>query len=99
MQVQGRAGLLLHLPGREEVIQMGVRVDDAHHLEPMLIQTRHDQLGIAARIDDDGLFRHRIADDRAVALQRADGECFTDQRRRVIHGSGFQNGLKLDPDA
>jgi hypothetical protein len=44
-----------------------------------------DQFVIAARINDDGLFRHRIADDRAVALQRADGESFANEGGLLRH--------------
>ncbi|MNX78075.1 hypothetical protein D3C86_1096440 [compost metagenome] len=51
---------------------------------------------IATRIDDDGLFRYRIADDRAVALQRADGEGFADKRRfDSVHGCSWKNGWPI----
>jgi hypothetical protein len=53
-------------------------MDDAHHLEAMSLQARHDQIRITARIDDDGFFRQWVTDNRAVALQRPDGEGFTD---------------------
>lgn len=74
VQVQRRSGLLLHLPGREEVIEVGMGVDDAHDLQPVGIQARHDQIGVATRIDHDGLLRQRVTDDGAVALQRPDGK-------------------------
>ncbi|MNZ35087.1 hypothetical protein D3C78_524770 [compost metagenome] len=77
VQVQGGAGALLHFAGREEMIEVRMGVDDADQLQAVRLQPRHDQLGIAARVDDDGLLRHRVADDRAVALQRADGEGFS----------------------
>jgi hypothetical protein len=35
---------------------------------------------IAARVDDDGFFGDGVADDGAIALQRADGEGFADER-------------------
>jgi hypothetical protein len=46
----------------------------------MGIEARHDQVRVAAWVDDDGFLGDRIADDRAVALQRADGEGFADER-------------------
>ena len=55
-------------------------------IQAMGLKARHDQIGIAARIDHYGLFRQRVADDGAVALQGADGEGFTDQSGRgVVH--------------
>jgi len=42
------------------------------------VETGHDQVGVAARVDDDGLLGNGVADDGAVALQRADGEGLTD---------------------
>ncbi|MNV84553.1 hypothetical protein D3C71_1784330 [compost metagenome] len=60
------------------MIEVGVGVNDADHLEAMGLQARHDQLRIAARIDHNGLLGHGVADDRAVALQRPDGEGFAD---------------------
>lgn len=62
------------------MIEMRVGVDDADHFQTVGIEARHDQIGVAARIDDDGFFSDRVADDRAVALQRADGEGFADER-------------------
>jgi len=60
------------------MIQVCMSVNDADHLQPQGIEPSHDQVGIAPRIDDYGLFGQRVADDRAVALQRADGEGFAD---------------------
>lgn len=71
VQVQRRTGGLLQLAGSEEVIQVGMGVDDADQLQPMGLQPRQDQLMVAARIDDDGLPADRIADQGAVALPRA----------------------------
>ncbi|MNV15765.1 hypothetical protein D3C71_1064990 [compost metagenome] len=83
--MQRRAGFLLELTGSQEMIEVGVGVNDADHFQPQGIETRQDQLMIATRIDDDGLFRYRIADDRAVALQRADGEGFADEGGMLGH--------------
>ncbi|MNF47428.1 hypothetical protein D3C84_286300 [compost metagenome] len=90
VQVQGRAGALLHLAGGEEVVEMGMGMNDAHHLQAVLVQARHDQLRIAARIDDDGLLGQRVADDGAVALQRPDGKGFADQGGLGGHRTGSE---------
>ena len=79
MQMQGRAGLFLHLSGGEEMIKMRVGVDDADDFQAMRVETRHDQVWVATRVDDDGFFGDRVTDDRAVALQRANGEGFADE--------------------
>ena len=55
-------------------------VNDADHLQAQCVEPREDQFVITARIDHDGLFGDRVADDRAVALQRADGEGFADKQ-------------------
>ncbi|MNS63086.1 hypothetical protein D3C72_961720 [compost metagenome] len=83
--MQGRAGFLLELAGSQEMIEVRMGVNDADHFQPQGVETRQDQLMIATRIDDDGLFRYRIADDRAVALQRADGEGFADEGGMLGH--------------
>lgn len=66
---------------------MGVGVNNADHFQAQRIEARQDQLMVAARVDDDGFFGDGVADDRAVALQRAYRERFADQRGRLnIHG-------------
>ncbi|MDT4875186.1 hypothetical protein FQZ97_1105350 [compost metagenome] len=77
MQVQRRAGGLLQLAGGEEVIQVGMGVDDADQLQAMGLQASEDQLGVATRVHHYGLLADRITDQGAVALQRADGEGFS----------------------
>ena len=39
-----------------EVIQVGVGVNDAHHLEAQRIELRQDQFVIAAGVDHDGFY-------------------------------------------
>lgn len=58
---------------------MGVGVDDANDFQTMGVEARHDQVRVASGIDDDGFFAEGVADDGAVALERADGECFADE--------------------
>ncbi|MNJ67433.1 hypothetical protein D3C77_636050 [compost metagenome] len=75
------------------MIQVRMGVDDAHHLQAMRVQAGEDLLMVTTRIDDDGLFADRVADDGAIALQRADGEGFADERGF----SGFHGGsLTID---
>ena len=47
--MQRGAGPLLHLAGREEVIQMRMGVDDADYLQTMGLQPRHDEFWVATR--------------------------------------------------
>ncbi|MNU39750.1 Phage integrase family protein [compost metagenome] len=62
MQVERGAGFLLQLTGGQEVIKVRVGMNDADHLQTEGIEASEDQLMIAARINDDGLFRDWIAD-------------------------------------
>ena len=94
VQMQRRPGFFLELTRRQKVIQMRMRMDDAHYLQTQLLQPRQNQLMIATRIHHNGFFSHRITDDRAVALQRPDGEGFADEGGFCAHGSGFQICLK-----
>ncbi|MNC72856.1 hypothetical protein D3C75_1239700 [compost metagenome] len=59
------------------MIQVCMGMDDAHYLQAMGIQTGQDLLMVTARIDDDGFLADRVANNGAVALQRADGEGFS----------------------
>ena len=77
MQVQRSTGLFLQLAGSQEMIKVSMGVDNAHHLQAQRIKARQNQLVIAAGVDDDGFFSDRVANDGAVALQRADGEGFS----------------------
>src|SRR5690606_14885016 len=86
VQVQARASALLDLAGRQKMVQMRVGMDDADHLQPQGLQARHDQLRIAARVDQHRLASQWITDDRAVALQGADGEGFADDIRGAHAG-------------
>jgi hypothetical protein len=52
-------------------------MNDADQLQAQGIEPRDDLFVIATRINHNGLFGDRIADDRAVALQRANGEGFS----------------------
>ena len=63
-------------------------MDDAHHLQTQLVEAVENQLMIATGIDHDSLLGDGVADDGAVALQRADGKGFADQAGLGgVHGS------------
>ena len=78
VQVQAGTGGRLERTGGEDVIQMGMGVDDRHQLEPMARQAVENALHITAGIDDDSSPAQAIADDTAIALQGADREPFMD---------------------
>ncbi|MOA68283.1 hypothetical protein D3C78_1958280 [compost metagenome] len=59
---------------------MRMGVDDADQGQAVGLQAGEDLLRVATWIDDDGLLAEWVADQRAVALQRADGEGFADER-------------------
>ncbi|MCY1412419.1 hypothetical protein D9M71_278230 [compost metagenome] len=84
VQVQRGAGQLLELARGEEVIEVRMGVDDAHQRQAVGLQACQDLVRVTARVDDDGLFGQRVADQRAIALQGAYGEGFADERRRGL---------------
>jgi len=63
------------------VVDVGVSDNDLFDLEVVLADEREQIFDVVAGIDDHGFARRLVADDGAVALQRADGENFVD------HGS------------
>ena len=69
-----RAGQRAQLHRSADVIDVGVGDDDLLHLQFMLADDGENVFNVVARIDDHGFMRGLIADDRAVALQRADGK-------------------------
>ncbi len=74
VKADGSLGDLGDLPRAGDVIEMRVRVEkgDGPHLRGS--QDGENPLGLVAGIDDDGLSRRFVHHDRAVALQRTDGE-------------------------
>ena len=61
------------------MVQVRMGMDDTDQLQTVSIKARDNLLMVAARVDNDGLLGNRVADQGAVALQRADGEGFADQ--------------------
>jgi hypothetical protein len=60
------------------VIDVGVSDDDLLHFQLVLADDGENVFNVVARIDDHGLVRGLIADDRAVTLQRAYGKDLVD---------------------
>ncbi|MNI90342.1 hypothetical protein D3C73_1478550 [compost metagenome] len=61
------------------MIEVRMGVDDAHQGQAVGLQAGEDLVRVTTRVDDDGLFGKRVADQGAVALQRPDGEGFADE--------------------
>ena len=62
------------------MIDVGMGDDDLFHLQLVPPDDREDVFDIVARIDDHRFARGFIADDRTIALQRADGKDFVNHR-------------------
>ena len=78
VEQDGRAGGGAEFHGSADVVDVSVGDDDLFDLEIMLADQGEDVIDIIARIDDHSFVSDLVADDRAVALQRADGEDFVD---------------------
>ncbi len=61
------------------MIDMRMRADNRQDLQLVTIENLDDALHLIARIDDDRFMRLRIAKNRAIALQHADGNNFVNQ--------------------
>ena len=83
-----REGAELH--GSAYVVDVGMGDDDLFDVEIVLADDSEQVFDVVAGIDDHGFAGGLVADDGAVALQRADGEDFVD------HGSivAVSRGLK-----
>jgi tRNA-modifying protein YgfZ len=62
-----------------DVVNMRVRADDRANFQIMAAESFEDALGLVARVHNDGFARYRIAENRAVAFQQADGNDFVDE--------------------
>lgn len=70
MQAEDGPSGLLHFAGRQEVIEVGVRVKNLGHGQTELPNLMKDPFRRSSGVYDDGLFAHGIADDRAIAAKR-----------------------------
>jgi hypothetical protein len=76
----GGAGELLKAVGAGDVIDVGVGDDDLLDGEVVFGEQGEDARDVLARVDDDGFAGGFVAEDGAVALERAYGEGFEDHR-------------------
>ncbi len=76
IEQNGRARRRAQLHRSANVVDVGVGDDDLLHLQLLLADDGEDVFDVVAGIDDHGFARGFIADDRAVAVQRTDGEDF-----------------------
>ena len=77
IQDYGRSGCLPQLDSASHMVDVGVGDDDLLYREAMLGQPRQNAGHVIARIDDHRLAGDFIAQDGAVALQRADRKGLT----------------------
>ena len=61
------------------VIDVRVRADDCAHLEPVAANDRHDALDLVAGIDNDRITGSPVTENRAIALQQANGNYFVNE--------------------
>src|SRR5260221_3564115 len=63
------AGVFMQLAQAADVIDVRMRADDGFHREPVPAEQLQNAAHFIARIDNERLAGHRIADDRAVAWE------------------------------
>ena len=76
----GRAGQLFQAGGAGDVVDVGVGNEDLLDGEAVLLEEGDNAGDVVAGINDDGFAGVFIAQDRAVALQHADGEDLVDHK-------------------
>lgn len=74
----GSSSELLEALGSGDVIDVSVGDDDLLYGEPVLVEDADDAGDVVAGIDHDGFAGDLVAEDGAVALERADDEDFMD---------------------
>ncbi len=87
VEQDGSAGGGAEFHGSADVVDVGVGDDDLFDLEIVFADQGEDVFDFVAGVDDHGFVRGFVADDGAVALQRADGEDFVDHGDIVAIGS------------
>jgi hypothetical protein len=84
VQQNWSASQSLQLGGATNVVDVRVRNDDLLHGQTVTLYRSHHFFDVVSRIDDDPLSRLLISDDRAIALQWADGKDFVDHDFQAI---------------
>src|SRR6266513_1351085 len=78
MQANRRPCRFLHFARSEKMVEVGMGVENVADGESELMHLVENSLVRPTGIDDDGLLRHWIADDRTVATKGRDGKGFSD---------------------
>ena len=65
-----------------DMIDMGVRTDDSFHRQTVAAEQFEDARNFVSRVDDQRFPGHRIADNRAIALQHSHWNGDVDQTVR-----------------
>ncbi len=78
VEQDGSAGGSTEFHSSADVVDVGVGDDDLFDLETMLAHHGEDVIDLIAWVNDHSFVSGLVSDDRAVALQRADGEDFVD---------------------
>ncbi len=83
MQTNRRTGQILYLCSRQDMIQMGMRMDQCLELKTKARDDLHDAFRMPARIENVATAGLSVSKHCAVALKRANGKAFTDDGHRV----------------
>src|SRR5215469_14116896 len=79
MHQYGRAGVLVELAQSADMVYVRVRADDGFHGKAPPSEQIQNARDFVAGIDDESFARQRVADDRTIALQHADGDSDVNQ--------------------
>ena len=79
VQAEERSGGLFHVAGCEEVIKMGVSVQNHRHGQSERLNLPEDPVRRSPGIHNYGLFGQGIADDRTIAAERGHGKGFANE--------------------
>lgn len=93
MEEDLRARRLLYLPGRPDVIEVGMGQGDRDGLQPVLSESRQNFFGLVPRVDDERLPRLGTADDRAVDFEQTDRKRLND-KAVLSRAQSPSNGLR-----
>jgi hypothetical protein len=96
MQANRRTGRLLDRTGRQKVVEMSMRMQDAAHGETQLLYFLENSLRRTAGIDDDRLLRNRITNNRAVTTEGWNREGLPNQGS---HHTGMLQSNELEAQA
>src|ERR1700675_4865378 len=69
MQTDRRPRRLLHFAGSEKMVEVGMGVEDMRDRQSQLLHLVENSLVRSTGIDNDGLFRHWVSNDRTIATK------------------------------